>query len=43
MMLEDDDYKESVEHIIESQMVNAEYAIAQTGDNFFTDVCSHGR
>ena len=23
MMLEDDDYKESVEHIIESQMVNA--------------------
>lgn len=34
MMLEDDDYKESVEHIIESQMVNAEYAIAQTGDNF---------
>ena len=34
MMLEDDDYKVSVEHIIESQMVNAEYAIAQTGDNF---------
>lgn len=34
MMLEGDDYKESVEHIIESQMVNAEYAIAQTGDNF---------
>ena len=34
MMLEDDDYKESVEHIIDSQMVNAEYAIAQTGDNF---------
>ena len=34
MMLEDDDYKESVEHIIESRMVNAEYAIAQTGDNF---------
>lgn len=34
MMLEDDDYKESVEHFIESQMVNAEYAIAQTGDNF---------
>ena len=33
MMLEDDDYKESVEHIIKSQMVNAEYDIAQTGDN----------
>ena len=31
MMLEDDDYKESVEHIIESQMVNAEYAIARQG------------
>jgi len=34
MMLEDDDYKESVENIIESQMVNAEYAVAETGDNF---------
>ena len=34
MMLEDDDYKESVENIIESQQVNAEYAVAATGDNF---------
>lgn len=34
MMLQDDDYKESVEHIIESQQVNAEYAVAATGDNF---------
>lgn len=34
IMLEDDDYKESVENIIESQKVNAEYAVAQTGDNF---------
>ena len=34
MMLQDDDYKESVENIIESQQVNAEYAVAATGDNF---------
>ncbi len=34
MMLQDDDYKESVENIIESQQVNAEYAVATTGDNF---------
>ena len=34
MMLEDDDYNESVENIIRSSMVNAEYAVASTGDNF---------
>ncbi len=34
MMLEDDDYNESVETIIRSQQVNAEYAVATTGDNF---------
>ncbi len=34
MMLEDDDFAESVENIIESQQVNAEYAVASTGDNF---------
>lgn len=34
IMLTDDDYKESVENIIESQHVNAEYAVAQTGDNY---------
>ena len=34
MMLEDDDYNESVKSIIETQMVNAEYAVATTGDNF---------
>ena len=33
-MLEDDDFRESVEHIIHSQEVNAEYAVAATGDNF---------
>ena len=34
MMLEDDDYNESVENIIHMQQVNAEYAVASTGDNF---------
>ncbi len=34
MMLEDGDYNESVENIIETQKVNAEYAVAVTGDNF---------
>lgn len=34
MMLEDEDYNESVENIIRSQMVNAEYAVASTADNF---------
>lgn len=34
MMLEDDDYNESIENIIRMQQVNAEYAVASTGDNF---------
>ncbi len=34
MMLEDEDYNESIRNIIESQSVNAEYAIAATSDNF---------
>ena len=34
MMIEDDDYNESIENIIESQKVNAEYAVAVTSDNF---------
>ncbi|MGN0602155.1 MAG: phosphoenolpyruvate--protein phosphotransferase [Oscillospiraceae bacterium] len=34
MMLEDDDYNESIENIIETQKVNAEYAVAVTADNF---------
>ena len=34
MMLDDDDYNESVENIIRTQMVNAEYAVAATADNF---------
>ena len=34
MMLEDGDYIDSVENIIRTQEVNAEYAVAQTGDSF---------
>lgn len=34
MMLEDDDYNDSVQNIITSQMLNAEYAVGITGDNF---------
>lgn len=34
MMLCDDDYVESIREIIRSEKVNAEYAVAVTGDNF---------
>lgn len=34
MMLEDDDYNDSVCNLIRSQYVNAEYAVGITGDNF---------
>ena len=34
MMIEDDDYNESIQNIIDSQSVNAEYAVAVTSDNF---------
>jgi phosphotransferase system enzyme I (PtsI) len=34
MMIEDDDYNDSIRSIIETQMVNAEYAVAVTSDNF---------
>ncbi len=34
MMLDDGDYNESIANIIKSQEVNAEYAVASTGDNF---------
>lgn len=50
MMLEDDDYNESVENIIETQRVNAEYAVAVTEDNFAQmllpwkmNICVEGR
>ncbi len=34
MMLEDEDYNDSIRSIIETQSVNAEYAVAVTADNF---------
>ncbi|MGN0418971.1 MAG: phosphoenolpyruvate--protein phosphotransferase [Acetatifactor sp.] len=34
MMLSDDDFNESVENMIRGNLVNAEYAVASTGDNF---------
>lgn len=34
MMLEDDDYNDSVCNMIRAQEINAEYAVATTGDNF---------
>lgn len=34
MMMEDDDYLDSIYNIIREQNLNAEYAVATTGDNF---------
>lgn len=34
MMVEDGDFNDSIRNVIESQSVNAEYAVAVTGDNF---------
>lgn len=34
IMLEDEDYLESIETMIRTEQVNAEYAVAATGDNF---------
>lgn len=34
MMLEDDDYNDSIENMIRTQGINAEYAVASTADNF---------
>ena len=34
MMLEDEDYLESMENMIRIELVNAEYAVVATGDNF---------
>lgn len=34
MMLEDEDYQGSIRSMIETEQVNAEYAVAVTGDNF---------
>ena len=34
MMLDDEDYNDSIRSIIETQRVNAEYAVSETSDNF---------
>ncbi len=34
MMLEDEDYLDAIHNLIRTEMVNAEYAVAVTGDNF---------
>ncbi len=34
MMLEDQDYVDSITHMIRNEQINAEYAAASTGDNF---------
>ena len=36
MMLDDEDYLDSIENIIRTEKINAEYAVATTGDNFAT-------
>ena len=34
MMLEDEDYQDAIQNMIQTELVNAEYAVAVTGDNF---------
>lgn len=34
MMLEEDDYQAAIHNVIRTEMVNAEYAVAVTGDDF---------
>ena len=34
MMLDDDDYNDSIENMVRTQGINAEYAVASTADNF---------
>lgn len=34
MMLDDEGYQEAIQNMIQKEMVNAEYAVAVTGDNF---------
>ena len=43
MMLDDLDYVESVTNMISSQKINAEYAVATTGDNFANMFAAMGR
>lgn len=35
MLLEDEDYLDAIRNMIQTEMVNAEYAVAMTGDNFY--------
>ena len=35
MLLEDEDYLDAIHNMIQTEMVNAEYAVAVTGDNFY--------
>ena len=35
MMLEDEDYLDAIHNMIQTEKVNAEYAVAIIGDNFF--------
>lgn len=34
MMLEDEDYQDAISNMIQQELINAEYAVAVTGDNF---------
>ncbi len=43
MMLDDDDYLDSIHNIIRTETVNAEYAVATTGDNFAEMFAADGR
>ncbi|MFR3494854.1 MAG: phosphoenolpyruvate-utilizing N-terminal domain-containing protein [Blautia sp.] len=42
MMLEDEDYLEAIQSMIRTEQVNAEYAVAVTGDNFAEMFASYG-
>ena len=45
-MLEDDDYQDAIHNLIQNEEVNAEYAVAVTGDNFaemFAKMCIRDR
>lgn len=42
MMIEDEDYNDYISSIIETQSVNAEYAVAVTADNFAAMFAAHG-
>lgn len=43
MMLEDLDYQDSIHYMIKEQQINAEFAVAQTSDNFAEMFAEIGR